>query len=424
MKATKTTLKNGIRLVTIPIADAPTATVLVLVETGSKYEDKRINGLSHFLEHMCFKGTTNRPSALDITKELDGLGAQYNAFTGQEYTGYYAKGEASRLAKLLDIVSDIYLNSTLPADEIEKEKGVIVQEINMYEDMPHRHVHDVFMNLLYGDQPAGWNIAGTPEIVRSLTREDFMAYRGKQYVPEATIVVVAGAIDPRTVKADVQKLFAGVSAGKKGGKKKVLDKQSAPAARIEKRETDQTHLVLGVRAKPVTHPDHFVLEVLAGILGGGMSSRLFQRIRTELGAAYYVRAWNDASTDHGIFGVSVGAGNEQTKDVVRATLEEMARLTREPVSREELEKVKMYLTGHLYLELESSDSLANFYGMQEVLTKEMLSAKDTATRIRAVTPEDIRRVAKSIFKDTTLNLALIGPFEKESEFLSLLTFPK
>lgn len=424
MKATKTTLKNGIRLVTIPIVDAPTATVLVLVETGSKYEDKRVNGLAHFLEHMCFNGTTSRPSALEVTKELDGLGAQYNAFTGQEYTGYYAKSEASRLPKLLDVVSDIYLHSTLPADEIEKEKGVIVQEINMYEDMPHRHVHDVFMNLVYGDQPAGWNIAGTPEIVRAFTREDFVAYRAKHYLPEATIVVVAGAVDPRAVKANVQKLFAGAEVGKKGGKKKVLDKQGAPAVRIEKRDTDQTHLILGVRAKPIHHPDHFALEVLAGILGGGMSSRLFQRIRDVMGAAYYVRAWNDAFTDHGLFGVSIGAGNAQVKDVVKASLEEMARLTREPIGKDELEKVKTYLTGHLYLELESSDSIASFYGMQEVLTKEMLSAKETAARIRAVTPEDIRRVAKSIFKDATLNLALVGPFEKEGEFLPLLTFPK
>lgn len=422
MKATKTTLKNGIRLVTIPVADAPTATVLVLVETGSKYEEKRTNGLAHFLEHMCFKGTTSRPTALEVTKELDGLGAQYNAFTGQEYTGYYAKGEASRLPKLLDIVSDIYLHSTLPAEEIEKEKGVIVQEINMYEDMPHRHVHDVFMNLVYGDQPAGWNIAGTPDTVRAFTREDFTTYRAKHYVPEATIVVVAGAVDPKTVKAGVVKLFAGATAGKKGSKKKVLDKQAAPAVRIEKRDTDQTHLILGVRAKPLTHPDHFVFEVLAGILGGGMSSRLFQRIRTAMGAAYYVRAWNDAFTDHGVFGVSVGAGNAQTKDVVVATLEEMARLTREPVGKEELERVKTYLTGHLYLELESSDALASFYGMQEVLTKDMLSAKETAARIRAVTSEDVRRVAKAVFKDAALNLALIGPLEKESEFLQLLTF--
>ena len=194
MEYKKTILKNGLRVITVPMKDNPTVTVLVLVETGSKYETKAKNGISHFLEHMCFKGTAKRPTAQAISSELDGLGSSYNAFTSQEYTGYYAKSSANHFKKIFDVVSDIYLNSAFPAAEIEKEKGVIVEEINMYEDMPHRHVHDLFASLLYGDTPAGWNIAGTRDNVRAMKREDFVQYHQAHYVPKATTVIIAGKV--------------------------------------------------------------------------------------------------------------------------------------------------------------------------------------------------------------------------------------
>src|SRR6266850_72679 len=193
MKYSKKVLKNGLRVVTIPMKDNPTATVLVLVETGSKYETKKVNGISHFLEHMCFKGTAKRPKAIDISKELDALGSQYNAFTAQEYTGYYAKSDARHFRQIFDVVSDIYLNSIFPDGEMQKEKGVIIEEINMYEDMPQRHVQDLMMKLLYGDQPAGWNIAGEKKNILEMKRDDFVAYKEKHYLPEATVLVVAGA---------------------------------------------------------------------------------------------------------------------------------------------------------------------------------------------------------------------------------------
>lgn len=420
MPAHKTTFPNGLRLITIPMKDSPTATVLVLVGAGSKYETKEISGLSHFLEHMCFKGTTKRPTALDITKELDGVGAQSNAFTGQEYTGYFAKAEARALPTVLDIVSDIYLNPTLPKEEIEKEKGVIVQEINMYEDMPQRHVHDLFMELLYGDQPAGWNIAGTPEIVRTMTREDFLAYRKKNYVPNATVVVVAGCFDEQDIKKKVRATFGLAKDAKKQSKKKVVDAQTKPAVLVQNKKTDQTHLIVGVRSHSLAHKDHFALEVLAGVLGGGMSSRLFQKIREEMGAAYYVRAWDDSFTDHGVFGVSVGAGNTQVQEVICAILGEMKKLTEVLVPKDELAKVKRYLSGHTLLELEGTDALANFYGGQELLIKKFLTPKEVVAKLNAVTAEDIRRVARGIFIEKNLNLALIGPFEKKEEFEKLL----
>src|SRR3990167_8425902 len=192
MKFKKKILKNGLRVITAPMNGAPTVTALILVETGSKYETKKINGLSHFLEHMCFKGTTMRPMARDISTELDALGTHYNAFTSQEYTGYYVKGDAKHFKKLFDVVSDIYLNSTFPETEMEKEKGVIIEEINMYEDTPSRHVQDLVMKLLYGDQPAGWNIAGEKENIRAMKRQDFTEYKRKHYLPEATVIAVAG----------------------------------------------------------------------------------------------------------------------------------------------------------------------------------------------------------------------------------------
>ncbi|MEK7088848.1 MAG: pitrilysin family protein, partial [Patescibacteria group bacterium] len=223
MKFTKKVLNNGLRVITVPMKDNPTVTVLVLVEAGSKYETKRINGLSHFLEHMCFKGTVKRPKAIDISKELDSLGSQYNAFTAQEYTGYYAKSDAKHFKQIFDVVSDIYLNSTFPNTEMQKEKGVIIEEINMYEDMPNRHVQDLIMKLLYGDQPAGWNIAGEKKNILNMKRDDFIKYKKAHYLPKATTIVVAGKVDEKQVMKEVNKVFGKIPHGIKAQKLKVKE---------------------------------------------------------------------------------------------------------------------------------------------------------------------------------------------------------
>ena len=209
-KALKKKLKNGLRVITVPMKENPTVTVLVLVGTGSDYETKRINGISHFLEHMCFKGTTKRPNGKMISHELDALGCQYNAFTDHEMTGYYAKGDAKNFNQIFDVISDIYLNSTFPEPEIEKEKGVIIEEINMYEDMPHRHVQEMFEEVLYGDQPAGWNIAGPRENIRTMVRDDFVSYKKAHYVASSTVIIVAGSVTQKEVDAQVAKYFSGI----------------------------------------------------------------------------------------------------------------------------------------------------------------------------------------------------------------------
>src|SRR3989344_8490171 len=203
----KTILYNGLRIITAPQPDNPAVTILVLVEAGSEYETKDINGLSHFLEHLCFKGTKKRPKAIDITGELDSIGAFYNAFTSQEFTGYFAKAQAKHFDKILDVVSDIYLNSVFDPTEIDKERGVIIEEINMYEDLPMARVHYLFLELLYGDQPAGWNIVGEKEVIQALQREDFLDYRGKHYLAEKTIVVIAGNINEEETIAKVKGIF-------------------------------------------------------------------------------------------------------------------------------------------------------------------------------------------------------------------------
>ncbi len=422
MQYTKTKLKNGLRVITVPMKDNPTVTVLVLVETGSKYETKAKNGISHFLEHMCFKGTEMRPSAHAISAELDGLGSQSNAFTGQEYTGYYAKSDAKHFKQIFDVVSDIYLNSTFPEGEIEKEKGVIVEEINMYEDMPQRHVQDVFMELLYGNQPAGWNIAGTRENVRAMTRKDFVEYKKAHYVPKATTVIVSGKVKEADVQKEIARVFGGLKSAAKSSKVITKDIQKKPAVLVSHKKSDQTHLVLGVRSFNTHDKRNAALTVLSTVLGGGMSSRLFIKLREELGVAYYVRAMNDTYSDHGVFQISAGVSNDRVKEVVREILAECARLKTELVSKEELIKAKEYLVGNMKLELESSDAWAQFYGGQEVMRKKILGPDEIEVKIRKVTAKNIQTIAKEIFVNKNLNLALIGPFTDSNEFAPELHF--
>ncbi|MBY0376526.1 insulinase family protein [Patescibacteria group bacterium] len=422
MKFSKKVLKNGLRVITIPMKDNPTATVLVLVEAGSKYETKDVNGISHFLEHMCFKGTAKRPKAIDISKELDALGSQYNAFTAQEYTGYYAKSGAKHFREIFDIVSDVYLNSTFPEAEMQKEKGVIIDEINMYEDMPNRNVQDLVMSLLYGDQPAGWNVAGTKKNIIDMKREDFVNYKKAHYLPEATVLVVAGQVTEREVMKEVNKIFAKVPRGRKSGKLKVKEGQSKPEVLVSFKKTDQTHFVLGVRSFDFFHKQNSVLTVLGGILGGGMSSRLFQKLREEMGVGYYVRAYNDAYTDHGFFQISAGVDNKRIYEVIEAVLEECRKLKTFLVDEEEMNKVKECLIGNMKLTLESSDDIANFFGGQELLKRELRTSEQKALEIRKVTAEQVRNLAKNIFQDKKLNLALIGPFKDKAKFSKILKF--
>ncbi|PIP46218.1 MAG: hypothetical protein COX15_01240 [Candidatus Colwellbacteria bacterium CG23_combo_of_CG06-09_8_20_14_all_42_19] len=420
MHSNKLVTQNGLRILTIPMAGSLTATVLVLVEAGSEYETKELNGLSHFLEHMCFKGTKKRPKTIDITGELDCIGAQYNAFTSGEITGYYAKSESRHLDKILDIVSDIYLNPVFDPKEIDKERGVIIEEINLYEDIPMRRIQELFTDLVYGDQPAGWDVGGRKEVIRKLQREDFTKYRGERYIAPHTLVVIAGKFNEAEVIEKVKKLFSSIEGGKKSPKSKTIEEQSSPKIKIKYKDSDQTHLVLGVRAFNIFDERRYAIEVLSDILGGGMSSRLFQRVREELGAAYYVHTEANLSLDHGYLSASAGVGHDKLIEVLGVVLEEFKRLKEKLVSSEELQRAKDHLTGNLIVGLETSDDLSRFYGTQEILTGEIFTPKELEKKIRAVKSNEIQTLAREIFKSAKLNLAIIGPMREREALQKML----
>ncbi|NCO44660.1 insulinase family protein [Candidatus Wolfebacteria bacterium] len=421
-KSNKILLKNNLRVISVPMADALTTTILILVEAGSEYETRKNNGVSHFLEHMCFKGTEKRLSSLDITSELDAVGAAYNAFTSNQYTGYYAKVQPKYFDEILDIISDIYLNPVFNQREIEKERGVIIEEINMYEDLPMRRVQEFFTNLLYGDQPAGWDIAGKKEIIRRINRNDFIEYQKNHYLGKSTTVVVTGNFNEKEAVKKIESAFSGIRTGKKIQKLKTVESQKSPRIFLKMKETDQAHLVVGVRAFDIFDKRKYAINLLADILGGGMSSRLFQKLREEMGAAYYVKSEADLLSDHGFLTASAGVDNNKVSEAIKAVVEEFERLVKEPIEKEELQRVKDRCVGGLIMGLETSDQLAGFYGGQEIITKKIVSPEETIKKIQAVKVEEISAVAKDIFKNNKLNLAIIGPFKEKPRFEQILKF--
>lgn len=404
----------------VPIKGAPSVTVMSMVETGSEYETKDKNGISHFLEHMFFKGTKNRPSSLDISKEFDGMGAEHNAFTSNEITAYYGKSATKNFERILDIISDMYINPTFPEAEMEKEKGVIIEEINMYEDLPQRKVHDVLGELMYGDTPYGWSIAGPKENITNMKIQDFHNYRKAHYVAEKTLVIVAGDVKPNDAFKKIEKAFKNIEVGKRIKKNKIKESQSAPQIKIKNKETDQSHLVLGFRTFALSDKRMPVLKVLSAILGGGMSSRLFQKMREELGICYYVYSGINDYTDHGNFIIPAGVDKNRLQDAVSGILSELRKIKDEKVSPEELRKAKDYLVGRMYLGLESSDSLVGFYGFQEIMREKIKTPKEVEKEIEKITAGDIQKLAKQIFSEKNINLAVVGGVKDEESLKKLL----
>jgi len=416
----KIVLENGLRVILVPKEESFSTTVLVLVGAGSDYEEKEINGVSHFLEHLCFKGTKNRPTSLDISASLDHLGAVYNAFTSNEYTGYYAKALPQHSEKLLEIISDLYLNPIFEQKEIEKERGVIIEEINMYEDLPMQKVQEIFAGLLYKDQPAGRFVAGTKDVIKNLKREDILNYRDKHYLAGATTVVVSGNINENKAIGLIKRNFENIRLGKKETKTPTKDIQERPEILIKEKALDQTHLVLGARAYDIFDKRRFALELLSDVLGGGMSSRLFQKLREQLGACYYVNSSANNFIDHGYLAISSGVDNNRVEEIIKAILEELDRTKNEEVKEVELQTAKNHLIGNLFLGLESSDELASFYGGQEILKEEILTPEEIAKNIQAISEKDIMEVANDIFRSNKLNLALIGPIKGQEKIEKIL----
>ncbi len=420
----KIVLPNGLRVVLVPQASSLAASVLVLVEAGSEYETRRLNGISHFLEHMTFKGTALRPRPGMIAEEFAALGAQSNAFTSQEFTGYWAKAEAKKLKKIMEIVTDLYLHPLLAPEEIEKERGVIVEELNMYEDTPTRKVQDLLLALLYGDQPAGWDVVGTRENVRRFTRDDFAAYRRARYVTSGTVVVIAGRFDEKAVLARIRAAFGGLPRRRRAPKEKTRERQTKPGLLVRYKKSDQGHLVLGFRAFDLFDRRRYALRVLADVLGGGMHSRLWKKIREELGAAYYLGADAELSLDHGFFEIAAGVDHAKVETVLRAVIDECRMLRDTLVPADELARTKDHMAGSIILGLETADELASFYGGEEILTGTLLPPEKIIDRIRKTTAEEVRAAARDVFRNEKMNLAAIGPYRagEKKKLSKILTF--
>ena len=411
-----------------------TMLAMVLVATGTDYETKKQNGLAHFLEHMCFKGTAKRPTAKEIALEFDTIGADYNAFTSRGYTGYYARAHKKHASHIFDIVSDVYLNSTFPGEEIEKEKGVVIQEINMYADDPQSRVSKLATELLYGDQPAGWEILGTKESVSSFTRTDLVQYRKSQYDAKNTLVVIAGNFDQKSIEVEIKKAFGKMTTGKKNTQAKTKVAQTEPQVAIDTRTTDQTHLILsfraygyekgGVSSKIEDEKKRAsALRSLSTALGGGMSSRLFQKMREELGICYYVGSNASLRADAGNLIISAGVANDRVKEALEGIMEEVRRFKAEGISTEELTKVKEYRLSGLVLHLETTEDFADFYGKEEITRDTITTEDEVSKRIEGVKKEEVDIVAKEVFKASGVNLALTGPFSAKDKkaFLEIIS---
>lgn len=417
----KTTLKSGLRLITVPLKNTNSVTVLILVGTGSKYETKEINGISHFLEHMFFKGTKKRPNTLKIAETLDMVGGEYNAFTSKEVTGFWAKVDNKHLPLALDWISDMFLNSKFDQKEMQREKGVIIEEMNMYLDTPTAYVSELFEKLLYGDQPAGWRIIGEKENILSFNRQKVLDYYKNHYSSSNTVVCVAGKIDSDDVKNRVEDSFKNIERIEAKEKMKAKERQQKPEAMLHFKKTDQTHFCLGVRAYNLFHPQKNALSLLSIILGGNMSSRLFIKVRERQGLAYYIHTSIDTTSDTGYLVTQAGIDHKNLEKSVGLILKEYKDLKDKKITVKELQKAKDYLKGISTLSLEPSDSQASFYASQELLEKEILTLKEKFEKIDKVSINDIKKVAEDIFSSKNLNLTVIGPFEeKEKEKLQRL----
>ena len=416
-------LANGIKLLTIPLKNTKAITVLVLLPVGSRYEPKELNGSSHFIEHMLFKGTKRRPSNLAIAKELDGIGAEYNAFTGKDHTGYWIKLVSEKLDIALDVLSDVIFNSLFDEGEFQREKGVILEEIKMYEENPLYHIEDVFEETIYGQHPLGWLISGDIPTIQNLNREKLLAYKEKFYQPNQMLVVLAGDLQNKQAAKLIEKYFGHFktkSSENKYLKFKKPAKKSKSKIKIFFQDIKQVQIALGAFAYPYNHPLIEALSLLAIILGGNMSSRLFTEIRVKRGLAYFVKMELNPYQDTGHYAIRAGVDQEKTIEALSVILDEIKKIREKGVTLEELNRAKDYIEGTLKLSLEDSAALASWYSKQILLTSKALSPQEKLAKFKKVSRQDIQRVANFLFKNQNPNLALIGPFKDKKFFLQIL----
>jgi len=412
------TLDNGLRVLTSNLDHAQSVTCMVMLAAGSRYETPDTNGIAHFSEHMFFKGTERRPTARDIAGEIDSIGGEFNAFTGKEYTAYYVKCAAEHRDVALDVLGDMLQNSRFDSEEIEREKGVIVEEMNMYFDTPRDYIGGVYENLLYGDQPLGWDIIGRKETVRGATRETFMNYLDRWYKPPRMVVGIAGRIGDDAVER-AGALFGDLP-GAATEKPEPARAYETERVRVFTKQSDQAHLVLGVPSYPIEHPDRYALQMVATVLGGGMSSRLFTEVRERRGLAYYVFGTNHSYTDAGSLYSQAGVDINRIDEAVTTIASELKKIAAEPVPADELEKARSFTKGRFVLSLESPQGLILFGMRKEVLEGRAPDPEEVLAAVDAVTAEDVQRVAQDVISGEQLRLAVIGPFDDAERFAKLL----
>jgi len=413
MQYHKKILKNGLRVLTIPMPSFESATVMVMVGAGSRYETDKNNGISHFLEHMAFKGTRKRPNAQIIASLIDGIGGEFNAFTSKEVTGYFVKASKNHVELCLDVLSDMLQNLKLDSAEIEKERGVILEEINLYEDTPSRKIGDVYESLLYGDTPMGWDIAGRKEVIKSITRKNFVSYLESLYSAHNITVVVAGGVKPGEIEKLVENYFGKMVSFDILKHKKLVENQVKPSLNIKHKNTEQVHIGIGFRTVSLNSGERYALSVLSAILGGGMSSRLFSEVREKRGLAYYVRTGSEHYKDAGNLVSTAGLDPKRIEEGIEVILDQYSKFAKGKanVTKKELEKAKEYSKGHLVLELEDSRFVAAFYAQSELLDIKVETPEDLIENTDKVTLEQVEAAAKKYFVNKGLNLAIIGNFD-------------
>lgn len=415
------TIDNGVRLLTAPREDSPSATALVMFGVGSRFEQAHQSGIAHFAEHMFFKGTERRPTARDISVEIDGIGGDFNAFTGKEYTGYYVKCAAEHLDLAVDVLADMLLHSKFDPDEIEREKGVILEEMAMYRDLPQRYVGNVYDDLLFGDTPLGWDIIGTDEVIKGANRDLFTSFTDRWYTANRTVVGLSGNVSA-SAKASVAEKFLALPAANEGTREDATWTQDdGPRVRLHYKDSEQAHLLLGVRAPGLLDGDRYALGVMNAILGGGMSSRLFTEVRERRGLCYYVYSHHDAYTDAGSLVVAAGVDVNRIDLAITTIQEEMWKLVDAGPDEAEFIKAKNYLKGKFVLGLEDTRGLIMFGARREAVEGGYWEPAKALAAIEAITMDDVRKVAKLVFDREQLNLAVVGPFDDEERFAKLLT---
>jgi predicted Zn-dependent peptidase len=421
MKIEKHTLPNKLKVIFIDTEAFPSITSLLLIGAGSRYETQNNNGVAHFFEHMVFKGGKKYKTAEVIATTLDAMGSSHNAFTGKDYTGYYIKATKKHYEKSLDILSDVVLQPSLQEIEIEKEKGVIVEEINMYEDMPHYKVWDLFEDMLYKNNPLGYSTTGEKATVLSFNKKTFSDYRASLYHPNNAVLIVAGGLAGIGKKKVNISEYLNIATEKFGAWKKAENlefkkyttEQNKPNVLVHSKKTEQAHLVLGYRGVERTSEERYVLSLLTTILGGGMSSRLFQEVREKRGLCYYIQSGAETFAETGYVYTRAGVPivKEKIIEAVTVTLNEHQKISSGKFSEEELIKAKEMIKGRLILSLEDTYSTASFFGKRQLLENETKTPEEVIKNIEKVTKDQVTQLADKLFKQNKFNFAIISPFE-------------